>query len=115
VPGGRELRVDEASKRRYVDLVARHRMTGSIKAQIKVGGRCVLGGRLCVCVRVCACTRVPARVRVTERDREEGREGACLCVNVIRDWVRRSLFVHGTAEEGANRVGKRVGGCGKKG
>ncbi|KIZ04485.1 E3 ubiquitin-protein ligase HUWE1 [Monoraphidium neglectum] len=35
VPGGRELRVDEASKRRYVDLVARHRMTGSIKAQIK--------------------------------------------------------------------------------
>lgn len=36
VPGGRDIRVTEANKRRYVDLIARHRMTGSIKTQIKV-------------------------------------------------------------------------------
>ena len=45
VPGGRELRVTDANKRRYVDLVARHRMTGSIKAQIKA--------RCCWCCWCC--------------------------------------------------------------
>lgn len=32
--GGKELRVTEANKRVYVDLIARHRMTTSIRAQI---------------------------------------------------------------------------------
>jgi hypothetical protein len=45
-PGGRDARVTEANKRRYVDLVARHRMTGSIKAQIKVGLWCCLWRRV---------------------------------------------------------------------
>ena len=35
MPGGRDIKVDDSNKRRYVDLVARHRMTGSIKAQTK--------------------------------------------------------------------------------
>ncbi len=34
VPGGKDLRVTEANKREYVNLVARHRMTTSITAQI---------------------------------------------------------------------------------
>jgi len=34
VPGGKELRVTEANKRVYVDLMARHVMTTSIRAQI---------------------------------------------------------------------------------
>ena len=34
VPGGRELRVTEANKREYVNLIARHRMTTAIRAQI---------------------------------------------------------------------------------
>lgn len=41
VPGGRELKVTEANKHEYVNLIARHRMTTSIKAQIQVG-RCQL-------------------------------------------------------------------------
>jgi hypothetical protein len=43
VPGGREAKVTEANKREYVNLIARHRMTTSIKAQIQVGTR-VCGG-----------------------------------------------------------------------
>ena len=31
---GKDLRVTEANKRQYVDLIARHRMTTSIKQQI---------------------------------------------------------------------------------
>lgn len=34
VPGGREIRVTEANKRQYVNLIARHRMTTSIRSQI---------------------------------------------------------------------------------
>ncbi|GAX74557.1 hypothetical protein CEUSTIGMA_g2006.t1, partial [Chlamydomonas eustigma] len=34
VPGGKDLRVTETNKREYVNLIARHRMTTSIKAQI---------------------------------------------------------------------------------
>jgi hypothetical protein len=37
VAGGRELKVTESNKVEYVNLIARHRMTTSIKAQIKVG------------------------------------------------------------------------------
>jgi hypothetical protein len=37
VAGGREAKVTEANKREYVNLIARHRMTTSIKAQIQVG------------------------------------------------------------------------------
>jgi hypothetical protein len=40
VPGGREVKVTEANKHEYVNLIARHRMTTSIKAQIQV--RCCL-------------------------------------------------------------------------
>jgi hypothetical protein len=40
VPGGREVKVTEANKHEYVNLIARHRMTTSIKAQIQV--RCGL-------------------------------------------------------------------------
>jgi hypothetical protein len=36
VPGGREVKVTEANKHEYVNLIARHRMTTSIKAQIQV-------------------------------------------------------------------------------
>jgi len=35
VPGGKDIRVTEANKREYVDLIARHHMTTSIKNQIK--------------------------------------------------------------------------------
>lgn len=35
VPGGREFKVTEANKHEYVNLIARHRMTTSIKAQIQ--------------------------------------------------------------------------------
>jgi hypothetical protein len=42
VPGGREVKVTEANKHEYVNLIARHRMTTSIKAQIQV--RRQLGG-----------------------------------------------------------------------
>lgn len=38
VPGGREIKVTEGNKRDYVNLIARHRMTTSIKAQIQVRG-----------------------------------------------------------------------------
>lgn len=48
VPGGRDVKVTEANKHEYVNLIARHRMTTSIKAQIQVScglglccGRCV--------------------------------------------------------------------------
>ena len=53
VPGGREIKVTEGNKRDYVNLIARHRMTTSIKAQIQVrsaqagqwcGGGAVSGG-----------------------------------------------------------------------
>lgn len=36
VPGGRDSKVTEANKREYVNLIARHRMTTSIKPQIQV-------------------------------------------------------------------------------
>jgi hypothetical protein len=45
VPGGREIKVTEANKRDYVNLIARHRMTTSIKAQIQVGGSVCCGTR----------------------------------------------------------------------
>ncbi len=35
VPGGKDLRVTEANKLQYVNLVARHRMTTSITAQVR--------------------------------------------------------------------------------
>lgn len=34
VPGGKDLKLTEANKREYVNLLARHRMTTSIKAQV---------------------------------------------------------------------------------
>jgi len=37
VPGGRDIKVTEANKHEYVNLIARHRMTTSIKPQIQVG------------------------------------------------------------------------------
>jgi hypothetical protein len=43
VPGGRDIRVTEAKKRVYVDLIAAHRMTTSIKHQGLPGG--LLGAR----------------------------------------------------------------------
>lgn len=36
VPGGRDIKVTESNKREYVNLIARHRMTTSIKGQIQV-------------------------------------------------------------------------------
>lgn len=46
VPGGRDIRVTEGNKHEYVNLIARHRMTTSIKAQIQVGsGRTGKGTR----------------------------------------------------------------------
>lgn len=36
VPGGRDIKVTEANKHEYVNLIARHRMTTSIKPQIQV-------------------------------------------------------------------------------
>lgn len=36
VPGGHDVKVTEANKHEYVNLIARHRMTTSIKAQIQV-------------------------------------------------------------------------------
>lgn len=36
MPGGREVKVVEANKHEYVNLIARHRMTTSIKPQIQV-------------------------------------------------------------------------------
>jgi E3 ubiquitin-protein ligase HUWE1 len=54
VPGGRDIRVTEANKREYVNLIARHRMTTSIKAQIQVGcGRG--GGEGVLCGRATGC------------------------------------------------------------
>ena len=35
VPGGKEVKVTEANKRDYVNLVARHRMTTSIRSQVR--------------------------------------------------------------------------------
>ena len=54
VPGGREIKVTEANKRDYVNLIARHRMTTSIKAQIQVGGSvcCGTGSRLALAGRL---------------------------------------------------------------
>jgi hypothetical protein len=34
VPGGKDIRVTEANKRQYVDLIAHHHMTTSIRDQI---------------------------------------------------------------------------------
>jgi E3 ubiquitin-protein ligase HUWE1 len=60
VPGGRDIRVTETKKRVYVDLIAAHRMTTSIKHQIKallegfweLVPKCV---RLRACVAACQC------------------------------------------------------------
>jgi len=46
VAGGRELKVTESNKVEYVNLIARHRMTTSIKAQIKVGRQRLAAGTL---------------------------------------------------------------------
>lgn len=35
VPGGKDIKLTEANKREYVNLLARHRMTTSIKAQVR--------------------------------------------------------------------------------
>lgn len=50
VPGGRDIKVTEANKREYVNLIARHRMTTSIKAQIHVRQH---EGDICACVFSC--------------------------------------------------------------
>lgn len=58
VPGGRDIRVTEANKREYVNLIARHRMTTSIKAQIQVGGR--VGSGCCVGAPLGWCAEDPS-------------------------------------------------------
>lgn len=74
VPGGSKINVTEGNKRQYVDLIARHHMTTSIKQQInavlegfwELVPRCVCFSLvflcvlpnaccLCACVSVCVC------------------------------------------------------------
>ena len=78
-PEGANLRVTDANKREYVNLVAQHRMTTVIKGQINA----FLAGfwDLVPKVRVCACISVVARGCVIQaRLNDQGKRLSFLCL-----------------------------------